>query len=167
MSNLVLFYIKDNINYEAMDALSRKIVKYCLKNNLGASFNFFGYCDEEVKELNPTMYFILCEDFIQLNSEFLTTQNILNIQEKEGKDIFLKTFACFTEIFELLSKNNLKDFGLLIERSGICWPIKSINDCEIKKVHSTNITEILYNSIIENKDRFAYDFTNIHIKFEA
>ena len=64
MSNVVLFYVKDNINYEDMNSISRKIVKYCLKKDLGVSFNFFGYCDEIVKELNPTMYFIVSDDFI-------------------------------------------------------------------------------------------------------
>lgn len=163
MSNVVLFYVKDNINYEDMNSISRKIVKYCLKKDLGVSFNFFGYCDEIVKELNPTMYFIVSDDFIQLNSEFLTTSNIFNIKAESGKIIFSKRFRFFNEIFKIFINNNLKDFGLLIMTDGSS---ESINDCEVKKVHSANITETLFGSIIENKDRFAYDFPNLLIKYE-
>ena len=95
MSNLVAFIIKDDLNYKTMDTLSRKIIKYCLNKKFGVLFNFLGYSQELINSLNPKLYFSLSDDFIQLNSEFLTTSNIEDIDSNHGKKLFLKQFAIF------------------------------------------------------------------------
>lgn len=62
MSNLVALIIKDDLDYKAMDTLSRKIIKYCLNKKFGVLFNFLGYSQELINSLNPKFYFSLSDD---------------------------------------------------------------------------------------------------------
>lgn len=161
MSNLVAFIIKDDLDYKAMDTLSRKIIKYCLNKRFGVMFNFLGYSQELINSLNPKFYFSLSDDFIQLNSEFLTTSNIEDIDSYHGKKLFLKHFAIFDDIFAILLNDfGLKKISLLISVDGSA---DNLEDYSIININSNAVAETLYKSILAMKEDFAYDFPDIVI----
>ena len=164
MSNLVAFIIKDDLNYKTMDTLSRKIIKYCLNKKFGVLFNFLGYSQELINSLNPKLYFSLSDDFIQLNSEFLTTSNIEDIDSNHGKKLFLKQFAIFDDIFAILLNDfGLKRMSLLIYVDGSA---DNIEGYSIININSNAVAETLYESVLAMKEDFAYDFPDIVINID-
>ncbi len=57
MSTLLVYSIKDDINYEQSASLSKKLVSYCLDKNLGVIFNFLGYSEDLISQLDSNLYF--------------------------------------------------------------------------------------------------------------
>ena len=82
--------------------ISNKIISFCLDKNIGAIFNFLGYGESLIHEANPTLYFSISDDFLQLNSEYLTTSEIENIECEKGKKEFYDNFSLLDEIYNVL-----------------------------------------------------------------
>ena len=162
MSNLVVFLIKDKLSYEKSLMLSNKIISFCLDKNIGAIFNFLGYSETLIRETNPNLYFSISDDFLQLNSEYLSTAEIENIESDSGKKEFYEKFSFFDEIYNILVEFELKNMSLVISSDG---SVEKISDLEIVDSKSRTITEILYKNIIDNHAKYGYDFTDIVINF--
>lgn len=160
MSTLLVYSIKDNINYEELVNLSKKLVYYCLDKNLGVIFNFLGYSEDLINQLDSNLYFTISDDFLQLNCEYITTSRIENIEKEEGKWTFLSEFSVLDDIYNMLIAFGLKNISLLISCDG---SVTTLEEFKVKKKGSLTITEILYKSIIEEKDMYAYDLPNIII----
>ncbi len=158
MSKLVVFLIKDKADYEKSVILSKKIISYCLSKNLGVTFNFLGYSQELIHQLNPTLYFSISDDFLQLNSEYLNTSKIVHIEEDIGKKIFCDNFSFFDEIYSILVDLKFNNISLLISSDGSA---EKIEDFKVINSESKPITEAIYESIINNKETYAYDFPDI------
>lgn len=88
MSSILVFSIRDKIEYENSVKISKKLISYCLSKNLGIIFNFLGYDENLIRSLQSTFYFSISDDFLQLNSEFLTTSDIMGIENEKGKKFF-------------------------------------------------------------------------------
>lgn len=161
MSNLVTFLIKDEINYEKSTFISNEIVSFCLRKNLGAIFNFLGYYENLIHETKPNLYFSISDDFLQLNSEYLSTSEIQQIETEKGKKEFYKKFSFLDEIYEILIKFKLKNISLIILTDG---SINTISELEVVN-SDKKITEITYNLIIDNPEKYGYDFPNVIINF--
>ena len=164
MSNMVLFFIEDDMDYEKMKHLSKKIIRYCLKKDVGVVFNFLGYGQDLIESIDPKFYFSVSDDFIQLNSEFLTTSDIRSIENDYGKKIFVERFSLFDDIYEILCDSNIKKSKLLISADG---STNSLEEFIVKKIANGSIAETLYESVIEKKDEYAYDFPNILLDLSA
>ena len=96
-----------------------------------------------------------------MNSEFLTTSNIENIDSNHGKKLFLKQFAIFDDIFAILLNDfGLKRMSLLISVDGSA---DNIEGYSIININSNAVAETLYESILAMKEDFAYDFPDIVI----
>lgn len=163
MSKMVVFLIKDKINYEKSLLISKKIILYCLKNDLGSIFNFLGYSENLIIEANPTLYFSISDDFLQLNSEYLNTEKIECIEEEKGKREIYKNFSFLDEIYNILIDFKLGDISLILSSDG---STEKMSDFKSINSDSRKIVEIIYNSIIESKDKYAYDIPNIIINFK-
>ena len=163
MSNTVMFYTKDNPSYKKIDIASREIIKYCLEKKLGVLFNFLGYCDDLIAEINTNFYFIVSDDFIQLNSEFLTISNIMDIDSVSGKKQFCENFYFFDDIYNLLKSFKFKNIGLIV----ISNNSSSLESCKKKEIQSGRIVDCLYETIIKSKDeKHVYGFSNVSITFK-
>ena len=160
MSNLMIFAIKDNLKYDQSVLLSKKIISYCLNKNLGAIFNFLGYCDELIDQLGATMYFSISDDFIQLNSEYLSTSNINHIKQDSGKQKFIDKFSFLNEICDILCNFGLTKICVLISPDG---GVHSIDDLKAVDKNTELLTDVLYQGILESHDKYAYDFPNMII----
>lgn len=160
MSALVTFFIKDDVEYTKSCKISKAIITYCLKNNKGAIFNYLGYSETLVSSIKSNFYFSISDDFLQLNSEFLTTQNIASILSKRGRKSFNKKFAFFDDVFDILQAYGLSNISLCVTKDG---SVDSIDDfLEIKK-QDKRYVDLLYDDIISRSNIFAYDFTTVII----
>ena len=74
MSNLLLINIVEPIEYDKYRLLSNKLVKCALNNDLGVIFNPFMFDIDLTKQMKQ--YFIISDDFIQINSENIDTWRI-------------------------------------------------------------------------------------------
>lgn len=162
MSNIVVFLTKDKLSYEKSLKISNRIVSFCLNKNLGAIFNFLGYSETLIQEVDPTLYFSISDDFLQLNSEYLSTSEIKDIERDNGKKEFYEKFSFFDEIYNILVEFELRNISLIISSDGSA---EKISDFEIVASKSRTITEILYNTIINNYERYGYGFPTIVINF--
>ena len=162
MSNIVVFIIKDKLSYDKSFMISNKIVSLCLNKNVGAIFNFLGYYETLIHEMDPSLYFSISDDFLQLNSEYLSTSEIENIECDNGKKEFYEKFSFLDEIYNVLVEFELRNISLIISSDG---SIEKICDLEIVASKSRAITEILYNIIIDNHEKYGYDFPDIIINF--
>lgn len=162
MSNIVVFLVKDKLSYEKSLMISNKIVSFCLNKNVGAIFNFLGYRETLIHEADPTLYFSISDDFLQLNSEYLSTAEIENIECDNGKKEFYEKFSFLDEIHNVLVEFELKNISLIISSDG---SIEKISDLEIVASKTRTITEILYNIIVDNHEKYGCDFPDIVINF--
>ncbi|MBQ3066983.1 MAG: hypothetical protein IJD18_03035 [Clostridia bacterium] len=162
MSNLVAFLVYDTMEYEEMVAVSKSITKYCLNKDIGAIFNFLGYSEKLITELNPNFYFSISDDFLQLNSEWLSTSSIENIAEEEGKVEFCNKFSFLEDICAILDGYGLQCVKLLVSSSGT----ESIEDFLLVDAGLEPITNLLYKSVIENHATYAYGFPDIIINLK-
>lgn len=160
MSKMLAFLIKDKINYETSVSLSKKLVLYCLEKNYGVIFNFLGYSQNLINEFSPSLYFSISDDFLQLNSEFLTTSYIERIEEQEGKKEFCKNFSILDDIYSILQSYKIGDIKLLISTDS-----EEINDFISANCDSRKVAEVIYDAIISNAAIYAYDFPNMIINF--
>lgn len=158
MSKMLAFLIKEKINYETSILLSKKLVLHCLEKNYGVIFNFLGYSQKLIKEFSPSLYFSISDDFLQLNSEFLTTSYIECIEDKEGKKEFCENFSILDDIYSILQSYKIGNIKLLISTDS-----EEINDFISVNCDSRKVTEIIYDAIISNADMYAYDFPNMII----
>ena len=88
------------------------------KKNLGVIFNFLGYGENLIRELNPNFYFSISDDFFQLNSEYLNTTLIKEIDNGKGKKEFCKKFSFFDDISNIVNSFYIKNVSLLISCDG-------------------------------------------------
>lgn len=160
MSKMIVFLIKDEIGYEKSVLLSKRLISYCLDKNFGVMFNFLGYSHDLINKFTPSLYFSISDDFLQLNSEFLSTSNILYINEIEGKKEFCEKFSVLDDIYNILLNYKILNIKLLISSES-----KKINDFITVNCNSQKVTEIIYDSIISNAENYAYDFPDLIINF--
>ena len=159
MSSLVLFSINDKIKYKETIQLSKQLISYCLNKNLGVIFNFFGYSESLINQLHPNLYFCVSDDFVQLNSEFLSTSEIVHFKSIEGEKAFYEKFHFLDEVLNILIDFGLKEVNLIIS----CDECENIDNFLKIKKDSKSIVEILYESILSEKDKHAYGFPNVMI----
>lgn len=160
MSALVGFFIKDDVEYTKSCEISKTIINYCLENNKGAIFNFLGYSEPLISSMNSHFYFSLSDDFLQLNGEFLTTQNIASILSKQGREAFNKEFSCFDDLFNILQNYGLSNISLVITKEA---NVESIDEFIIIKKQNKRYVDLLYEDIVSRSNIFAYDFTTLLI----
>ena len=160
MSNLIIFSINEKPNHKKLVTLSKKLIKYCLTKDLGIIFNFLGYSHKLITQLTPSFYFSISDDFLQLNSEYLTTSNIKNIEKTSGKKFFNNKFSFLDDVYNILKNFGIKNITLLISRDDTINDIK-----EFKRVVKNNrpIVDILYEDIINRQHEYGYDFTDLII----
>lgn len=165
MSSLVMFSIQDEIDYSNEVILSELLINYCLLNKKGVIFNFLGYSEKLINELHPHFYFSISDDFIQLNSEFMTTCDIENIQNEEGKEKFIEKFSFLNDISQILVEYGLGNFSLIISCDG---SDDDLNDFQRELIinHQKPLNEVLYNHIINNNSNYAFDFSNVIISYQ-
>lgn len=165
MSNLVMFSIQDEIDYFNKVRLSELLIDYCLLNKKGVIFNFLGYSEDFISELHPHFYFSVSDDFIQLNSEFMTTCDIENIQNAKGKEKFIEKFSFLSDIFQILVDFGLLNFSLVIACDG---SDDDIEDFDTKYINETtsSLTDVLYDHIINMSHYYAYEFSNVIISYQ-
>lgn len=157
MSSSVVFVIFDDIEHKSKILLSNKLIEYCLSNNLGIVFNSREVNYNAIKELNPSVYFSLADDFFSHCCDFLNTYNIDFLSEN-GREAFYKRFVFFDDIYKILVNFGLKKFCLMVSNQ------EAELDCfDVKNKGSSSYVEILYDSILEEKDVWAYGFPIIMI----
>lgn len=160
MSKSVIFFVCDDIKFEKMEVLSKELVLYCVKKNLGIIFNSLEWNTNFAEELNANFYFIITDNFFEHNCDFLTTKNILNINKKDGRHKFYNSFSFFDEIYNILINNSIKKFFLLISYESNEISIKEFT--QIKKENKLYV-EIIYSLLMKEKNKYAYDFPSILI----
>lgn len=161
MSALVAFVIKDDIKYEKLVELSKDLISYSLKNNIGVIFNFLGYAEELMRSLNAGLYFSVSDDFLQLNSEFLTVSEINDLESEQGKHYFYEKFTFLDNIYKRLIEFGCKKIEFIISCNGN--PECITDEFLIKDKGGKAIVEILYDALIEVKDKFAYSFPELYL----
>lgn len=159
-----MFSIRDEIDYTKQVALSKLLINYCLSNGKGVIFNFLGYSENLLSELQPNFYFSVSDDFIQLNSEYMTTADINNIEKAVGREEFKKKFIFLDDIFDILVNFGLINFSLIVACDG---SDDDVNSFDIVSTNTTPrlITDILYAHVINNSSSYCYDFSNIIINY--
>jgi len=160
MSNILLFSIKDNIDYFKMVKISNSLVKLCINHKKGVIFNFLGYDNDLINRINDNYYFSISDDFLQLNSEFLTVEDILFLDTNKGKEEFTKKFSILDEVCLLLKKNNINKYDLIISDQDANFSDYII----ISKIKSLP-TKFLYEYILTKKEN-AYSFDSVIFKLE-
>ena len=160
MSNLVVFFVDDKLSYQTQNKLSRELVLYSLKRGIGVIFDFEGYADNIIQQMNSLLYFSVTDDFIQLNSMFLETGYKPYFNNSKGKKKFFKDFGFFDEIYSVLKKYGIKTIKLIVSHDG---SVDDIKDLKVVDKKDKSIVQILYDDIIEEKDKCAYGFTDLLI----
>jgi len=156
-----MFSIKDDkIKYNDLVKISKQLISFCLNKNLGVIFNFLGYDEELINKLESNFYFSISDDFFQLNSEYLNTSDIEVVESDEGKQTFYKKFSFFDEIYNILIESGINNISLLISCGGSSV---ELNNFKFKRKKEKSLVEILYETIIEEKDEYAYGFPEIII----
>jgi len=89
----------------------------------------------------------------------MTTSDIECIETDCGKKRFIESFSIFDDIYKILINCNIRKIKLLISAGD------SNDDLEDYAIKSKcdSISDLLYNSIIEMKDDYAYDFPDLLI----
>ena len=131
-----------------------------MKNDIGAIFNFEGYADGLIKEIDPMLYFEISDDFIQLNAEFLDTTDISFLSENAEKE-FESKFYMFDGIYDILDKHNIEKIDLVISCDG---SVDSLSDFIIVNKEDKKYSTLLYKAILDQKDKWAFEFPNIIIR---
>ena len=160
MSNLILFGFNGHNDYDFLKKITNKLTRLALKNNKGIVFYFEGYGDDLIDLLNFDFYFSVSDDFFQLNSNFVTTEDIIDIETNRGKKLFIKKFKIFDKIAVYLKKEGINDFYFVTDICGVM----DIEDFTTISLRSTNITEALYKLITDNPKETSYNFNDFFIK---
>ena len=163
MSNLAMFVIKqqEGLDYLKLKKLSSDIVAFCLENDIGVIFNFEGYADKLIKEMDPWIYFEISDDFIQLNAEFLDTTDVDFMSENAYND-FNSKFYMFDCIFDVLRKYEVQNIDLVISCDGSA---ETLSDFIAINKNEDLYISTLYKAILDHKDVWAFEFPNLIIKY--
>lgn len=78
---------------------------------------------------------------------------------KKVKNFFDK-FSFLDEIYDMLINFGIKKISLMISCDG---SVDKIDDFEIQNKNGRAIVEILYECIMNTKEKYAYDFPNVII----
>lgn len=79
MSGLLLVNLKrKNLNYEQMNALSRRLIELALKENIGISFNCSDYGTEIIESEKMNCYFHISNSFLYKNCDFLDIPRMIS-----------------------------------------------------------------------------------------
>lgn len=159
MSNLVLIYLNKINNYDKMVAISNSLVKISLRHKKGIIFNFLGYDEILINQLDTNFYFSISDDFLQLNSNYCNVNDILDIESTMGKKKFKEKFAILDDVFVCLKKNNITNFSMLISE-------EFANKNEFKIITENDIipSNVLYKYIVTRKQD-SYSFGAIIINY--
>lgn len=160
MSNLVVFLIKDKITYEQTVAVSNNIVRYCLENNKGALFNFLGYGEDLINQLAPSFYFSISDDFLQLNSNYLSSINNHFVKKTDNEKDFFSKFKFLDDIYALLQSAKIRKIQLLISSDGSSERIEDF--LQIAK-GAYSFEEILYDIFLKEQVGITQDFPELII----
>ena len=159
MSNLVIFYFNNVYDYDYYKDLSEKIIKVALKNKRGVIFNFEGYAEELIKQLGDVFYFSVSDDFLQLNSEFITQEISLDSDEKNLKNKYSQSMKVFDEITLLLKKNGINKFDLLIDTN----EANSMSDFIIIDNSMVKISDTMYEYLTNNQNHYPFEWASVLI----
>lgn len=157
MSASVVFAIFDDIDRKNKVVLTNKLIEYCISKNFGVIFNAREVNVNAIQELNPQLYFSLSDDFFSHCCDFLSTADI-DFSSENRKISFYNKYAFFDEIYNILVNFGVKRLCLMVANQ------EAELDCfNVKNKGTSSYVEILYNSILEEKDDYAYGFTIIMI----
>ena len=163
MSNILLFSFHPTCEYKQYKKITDGIVRLALKNDKGVIFNFLGYAEELIKSLGYKSYFSVSDDFFELNSEFLTTSDIEKIETQDGEKLFRRKFVVLDRIAHYLKENGIKEFDILIDT---CCAEKA-EDFTVLTCDGEDITGVLYDYVVAEKDSSALDFTSIIVRVKS
>lgn len=158
-----MFSFHPTCEYKQYKKITDGLVRLSLKNDKGVIFNFLGYAEELIKSLGYKSYFSVSDDFFELNSEFLTTSDIEKNETRDGEKLFRRKFAVLDRIAHYLKENGIKEFDVLMDT---CCAEKA-EDFTVLTCDGEDITGVLYDYVVAEKDSTALDFTSIIVRVKS
>lgn len=155
MSLSCIFNLKLNSEkFEEVNQLANDIIRYANNNGLGVFFNIRGY--KIITQAEMETYFILSNSFLYENgNELLSTQFINDFSnEVSSKLEFVAHFKFFEAILKLIFNYKVNIVEIYIDS---CVGT-NIEDFDVYYANQNNFLDILYKSIINSANFYAYGF---------
>ena len=163
MSAIFIVNLKEyNLTFEELNNLAKKLVRYCLNsNNLAVFFNSFDYGESLIKEENMKNFFLLSDSFLYKNCEFLEDVPFINPMELvKSEKTFTEKYKFFNDIFKIVFGFNVSEITIFMSCDG-----SADNSSDFKELSATpkNFLHLLFDSVINNAEKFAYQIPSLKI----
>ena len=159
MSDFLLINLKKkNTNYEELNNLTRRIVAFSLKNNIGVSFNSYDYYEKIITENEMENFFFISSSFLFKNCDLLYN-SILDSNLVNKKKIFLKKFKFLRKLIGILLKNKIQQVEIYVSGS----PVDKSSEFKEIKTQKKELLEVLFNEVCRFYSNNNYGFPSLKI----
>lgn len=145
MSAICIVNLKEhNLNFDELNALAKKIVKYCLDHELGAAFNAFDYGENLIEEENMRNFFLLSDSFLYKNCDILNDIPFVDSYNvSDSEKVFTEKYSFFNDILKIIFSFNVYEVTVLIDT----WETESVADFNRFSATPDNFTHLLFESV--------------------
>lgn len=137
---------KHNLEYDKLNDMAKKIVRYCLDHdNLAVFFNALDYGKNLVDDEHMQNFFLLSDSFLYKNCEFLedfyyNPETELAETEKD----FNEKYKFFLDIFDIVFQYDVSEITVYVDDS-----VAGINDFEPLSATTEEFLPLFFRYVVE------------------
>ena len=163
MSAICIFNLKHHkLDFNRLDNLSKKLVRYSLCNNLGVFFNCYDYGADIIKDAEMKCFFLMSDSFLYKNCDDLLDTSFLTdpLDFSKYKKEFSNHFHFFNDILNIVFEYEVSQVEVYISEDG---STSAKSDFLSLQTTKDKFLETLLNSVLENADKYAFTFPDVNI----